>query len=64
MNLRYIIARLKFELKKLPRLRHESYFKIGLLVFLITLASFGIGYLIGRDWQNPPIIIQKGMSEE
>ena len=38
---------------------HQNYFKIGILVFLITLLSFGIGYLIGRDWTPAPIIIEK-----
>ena len=59
MNLHHILARLKFELKELFRLRHQNHFKIGLLVFLITLASFGIGYLVGRDWTPAPIVIEK-----
>ena len=58
-NFRYYIARLKFQIKELLRLRHQNYFKIGILVFLITLLSFGIGYLIGRDWTPAPIIIEK-----
>ena len=58
-NFRHYIARLKFELKELFRLRHQNYFKIGVLVFLITLASFGIGYLVGRDWTPAPIVIEK-----
>lgn len=58
-NLHHYIARLKFEVKKLPRLRHETYVKIGFFVFLITLLSFGIGYLVGRDWSPAPIVIEK-----
>ncbi len=59
MNLRHILARLKFQIKELPRLRHESHIKIGILVFLITLLSFGIGYLVGRDWTPASIVIEK-----
>ena len=59
MNLRHIIARLRVQIKDLLRLRHESHIKIGILVFLITLLSFGIGYLVGRDWTPAPIIIEK-----
>lgn len=37
----------------------DPYVKIGILVFLISLLSFGIGYIIGRDWTPAPIIIEK-----
>ncbi|MBI3088678.1 MAG: hypothetical protein HYY99_00215 [Candidatus Colwellbacteria bacterium] len=58
-NFRHYIARLKSQIKELLRLRHQNHFKIGFLVFLITLVSFGIGYLIGRDWTPAPIVIEK-----
>ena len=61
-NFRHIIARLRVQIKDLPRLRHESHIKIGILVFLITLLSFGIGYLVGRDWTPAPIVIEKNSS--
>lgn len=61
-DLRHIIARFRVRIKELLRLRHERHIKIGILVFLITLASFGIGYLIGRDWTPAPIVIEKNTS--
>ncbi|MBI1838717.1 MAG: hypothetical protein HYR95_00215 [Candidatus Colwellbacteria bacterium] len=35
----------------------EQYFRIGIIIFLTSLLSFGIGYLIGRDWHHAPIIV-------
>ncbi len=37
----------------------KSYAKIAILVFLASLFSFGTGYLVGRDWNPAPIIIEK-----
>jgi hypothetical protein len=33
--------------------------KAGILIFLMALLIFGIGYLLGRDWTVAPIIIEK-----
>jgi hypothetical protein len=46
-------------LQKLRDLWKEPHVRIGILVSLITLLSFGIGYLIGRDWFPAPIVIEK-----
>lgn len=37
----------------------KPYAKIAILVFLASLFSFGTGYLVGRDWNPAPIIIEK-----
>lgn len=52
------MSRIKEFYKRLQALAQESYIQIALLVFLISLLSFGIGYLVGRDWQQTPIIIE------
>ena len=36
--------------------------KMGALIFLIALLSFGAGYLTGRDWTPAPIIIENNTS--
>ena len=46
-------------LSKIRVFLKEKHVKIGILVFLITLLSFGTGYLIGRDWTPAPIVIEK-----
>ncbi len=46
-----IIGNLKQELAK----RH---IQIGLIVFLIALLSFGLGYILGRDFTRTPIVIE------
>jgi len=38
---------------------NKPHVKMGALVFLIALLSFGIGYVIGRDWTPAPIIIEQ-----
>jgi hypothetical protein len=53
------VNRLKERLKELRKVFSEPYFKIGILVFLISLLSFGIGYIAGRDWTPAPIVIEK-----
>ena len=52
------MSRIKEFYKRLQALAQEYYIQIALLVFLISLLSFGIGYLVGRDWQQTPIIIE------
>lgn len=37
----------------------KSYIQIGIMVFLISLLSFGIGYIFGRDFNPAPIIIEQ-----
>lgn len=34
-------------------------FKVALLVFLIALLSYGIGYLMGKNTNQTPIVIEK-----
>ncbi|MDP3991418.1 MAG: hypothetical protein Q8P66_00715 [Candidatus Colwellbacteria bacterium] len=59
MILDTITTRIRITYQNLRNLSKENYFKIGALVFLITLLSFGIGYLVGRDWFPAPIVIEK-----
>ena len=56
------MSRIKEFYKRLQALAQESYIQIALLVFLISLLSFGIGYLVGRDWQRTPIIIENNVT--
>ncbi len=44
---------------KLRNLLCESYIKLGIFVFLIALLTFGLGYLVGRDFSPAPIIIEQ-----
>ena len=53
------MSRSKVYLQTLRNFTKERYVRIGILVFLITLLSFGIGYLVGRDWFPAPIVIEK-----
>ncbi len=57
--MRGFVNRLKERVKELRPVFSELYFKIGVLVFLTSLLSFGIGYIAGRDWTPAPIIIEK-----
>ena len=56
------MSRFKVYLQKLRNFTKERHVRIGILVFLITLLSFGIGYLVGRDWTPAPIVIEKNNS--
>jgi len=38
----------------------KPYVQVGIIVFLLVLLSFGLGYLMGRDFNPSPIIIQNG----
>ncbi|MBI2010769.1 MAG: hypothetical protein HYS89_00820 [Candidatus Colwellbacteria bacterium] len=49
-------------MSRIRNLIKKPYVQIALLVFLISLLSFGIGYLIGRDWQQTPIIIENNIT--
>ncbi len=40
----------------------KPHVKMGILIFLIALLSFGVGYIIGRDWTPAPIIIENNTS--
>ncbi len=53
------MSRLKIYLQKLRSFTKEPHVKVGALIFLITLLSFGVGYLAGRDWTPAPIVIEK-----
>jgi hypothetical protein len=53
------VNRLKERAKGLRPILSEQYFKIGVLVFLMSLAAFGVGYIAGRDWTPAPIVIEK-----
>jgi len=37
----------------------KPYVQAGILAFLISMLSFGLGYLIGRDFNPTPIVIEK-----
>ncbi len=56
------MSRIKEFYKRLQVLVQEPYIQIALLVFLISLLSFGIGYLVGRDWHPAPIIIENNLT--
>ncbi len=53
------VNRMIERIKELRPVLSEPYFKIGVLVFLVSLLSFGIGYIAGRDWTPTPIVIEK-----
>ena len=36
--------------------------KIGIFIFLVFLLAFGLGYIIGRDWNPAPIVIEQNSS--
>lgn len=44
---------------RLRELLSSSYVQAGILVFLIALLMFGLGYLAGRDLNPAPIVIEK-----
>ena len=37
----------------------KPYIQIGIAVVLLCLLSFGAGYLLGRDFNPVPIVIEK-----
>jgi len=37
----------------------KSYVQMGLIVFFVSILSFGVGYLLGRDFNPAPIIIEQ-----
>ena len=43
---------------KLRNLLRKSHVQIGLIVFLVSLLSFGIGYIFSRDFNPAPIVIE------
>jgi len=42
----------------------RKWFLLGFILLLIVSLSFGIGYLIGREANPAPIIIEKSSGEE
>jgi len=46
-------------LKDLRIKLRKSHVQIGLIVFLISLLSFGIGFIFGRDFNPAPIVIEQ-----
>lgn len=38
---------------------HKKDIVIFILIFLISLLSFGLGYLVNREFSRAPIIIEK-----
>ena len=48
---------------KLRNLLRKSHVQIGIAVFLISLLSFGIGYIFGRDITPTPIVIENVINE-
>ena len=59
----YIYMNLKSTLvdsrDKLRNLLRKPYVQLGIAVFLISLLSFGIGYIFGRDFNPAPIVIEQ-----
>ena len=49
-------------LARIKELLAKRYVQIGFLVFLITILAFGMGYIIGRDGDKTPIIIEQNDS--
>ncbi len=41
----------------------KPHIKMGLLVFFVALLTFGIGYILGRDWTPTPIIIEQNNNQ-
>ena len=41
-----------------------TYGLIFLIIFLISSLSFGLGYLVNREFTHPPIIIEKSCNQE
>jgi len=37
----------------------KKHVQVGIVVLLISLLSFGLGYLFGRDFDEAPIVIEK-----
>lgn len=44
---------------KLANFLGKKHVQAGIIVLLISLLSFGLGYLFGRDFNEAPIIIEK-----
>ncbi|MFH1188467.1 MAG: hypothetical protein V1652_01320 [bacterium] len=44
-------------IEKITRLLQKSYIRIAFLTFFVSLISFFIGYIAGRDWHTHPIVI-------
>lgn len=40
----------------------NPHIKMGILIFLIALLSFGVGYIVSREWTPTPIIIENNAS--
>ena len=55
--------RLSILYSNLRSLLRKSYIQVGIMVFLITILSFGIGYIVGRDFNPAPIIIEKDIAK-
>ncbi|MDP3953636.1 MAG: hypothetical protein Q8P99_02350 [bacterium] len=43
----------------MKKIFQKAEFKIALLVFLAVLAAYGVGYIMGSDFNRAPIIIEK-----
>jgi hypothetical protein len=50
-------------LKNLHNILDKPHIRIGIIVFLIALLSFGLGCIVGRDSNPAPIIIEKNSIE-
>ncbi|MCP6720009.1 MAG: hypothetical protein KJI72_01605 [Patescibacteria group bacterium] len=42
----------------------QKWFLLGFILFLIVTLSFGIGYLVAKEANPAPIIIEKNSGEE
>ena len=45
--------------KRLSGFFGKKHVQVGIVVLLISLLSFGLGYLFGRDFNEAPIVIEK-----
>src|SRR3989344_1662624 len=57
-----IELKLNFELLIWKNRLKLAHVKMGIFIFLIALFAFGLGYIIGRDWNPAPIVIEQNSS--
>jgi len=41
----------------------KPYIQMGMIVFLVSILSFGVGFLLARDSNPAPIVIEQNSSE-
>jgi hypothetical protein len=53
-----MLQRLRQKISELPELLEKEFVLVGVIVFFVTLISFGFGYVAGRDWHKAQIVIE------